>query len=334
MTGPRAAVFIALAAIVCAARPARAQRKAPDPAAIEEARRHMKAGAAFYNDPAGHKCEEALREFTKAYELSGSLNALKGMAICNLELERDGDAIRQYTGYLEGKGGAIEAGEKAQIEADLSALKAAVATVKLASDHPEVKVTDVRTPSRGFPIRNTYALPEGAETTFGLHPGQHVFTASLDGFPDLVWKVELANGGTYAHAFSFHKPDAGPVVVDKPPIMVRPVPASVWVTVGLTGALGIAWGALAVRARLLNSDYQDQNGKKAAAELEDMRSGVVKANVVADVFLGAAVASLGTTAILYLTRPVKPLSPGKAAGIRIIPTAGSRGGALSIGGTF
>src|SRR5437870_11180479 len=83
-----------------------------DPTKLEEAKRHMQAGASFYNDPSGHKCEEAIREFGKAYELSGSLNALKGQAVCNLELERDGEAIEQYTKYLQGKGASIDPADK------------------------------------------------------------------------------------------------------------------------------------------------------------------------------------------------------------------------------
>jgi hypothetical protein len=193
-----------------------------------------------------------------------------------------------------------------------------------------VRVTDVRTPSKGFPIRNTYALPDSGEKQLGIHPGQHVFTASLDGYPDQVWKVEIANGGTFTHVFSFQKQDAPPIVAPPPttaPVaMTRPVPASVWAMTGVTGALGIAWGALAIRAKLLNGDYAAANGKRPVTELETMRSGVKTANVVADVFLGAAVASLGTTAILYFTRPSKPAQ----AGYYVAPTVG---GAV-VGGLF
>src|SRR5690349_13522562 len=68
-----------------------------DAAKIEEAKKHMVAGAALYNDPSGqHKCEEAYVEFNKAFELSGSLNALRSRAVCALELEKDGEALADY----------------------------------------------------------------------------------------------------------------------------------------------------------------------------------------------------------------------------------------------
>lgn len=330
MSSSSGRVAAALALVLAGtATPARAQHK-PDPAAIEEAKKHMSAGAAFYREPPeGHKCEEALREFTKAYELSGSLKALKGMAICNLFLERDADAIQQYTTYLGGKDPSLDPNERKLLEGDLNRLKAAVATVKLGADRPGVRVTDVRTPSQGSPIRNTYALGDG-ESPLGIHPGEHVFTASLDGYPDQVWKTTIENGGAYAHVFSFQKVDAPPMITPPPtaPVVTttRPVPASVWAMTGVTGALGIAWGAMAIRAKLLNDDYAKVNGKKPATELETMRSGVKTANLVADVFLGAAVAGLGTTAILYFTRPSKQVQSGYYL-------APSVGGAV-LGGVF
>ena len=328
----------ALAAALLFAGPARAQApKALDPASIDEAKRHMKAGAAFYNDPAGHKCEEALREFTKAYALSGSLNALKGMAICNLELERDGDAIEQYGAYLKGKGGSLEGAEKAQIEADLNALKAAVATVKVSADKPGVRIVDVRTPARGFPIRNAYALPEEGVVGIGMHPGQHVITASVEGYPDQVWQVEIPNGGTLSHTFHFKKnaapePPPGPIAAE------RPFPVSAMVTAGISGAAAITWAALAVRAKVKNADYDKQNGHAGTAELTAMRSDVVKANVAADVLLGVTTAAVGTTVVLYLTRPSRPSSPAGPAnrpqGFWVAPAVGISGGGAALGGSF
>jgi hypothetical protein len=334
----RAAPLAICLAAICAVAPARGAEPRPDPAKIEEAKRHMKAGASFYNDPSGHKCEEAIREFGKAYELSGSLNALKGMAICNLELERDGDAIEQYTAYLTGKGGAIDAAEKTQIEADLNALRQAVAAVNVSVDRAGVKITDVRTPSRGYPIQNTYTLGAGKKK-LGIHPGQHMFTASVEGKPDLTWKIEIANGATYEHAFEFLKvaPPPPPRVEPPPPApvkMTRPVPAAVWVTTGLTVALAGTWAGLSVRAKGKNSDYNAVNGKEPAGQLDTLRSDVKSANLVADVFLGATIAGLGTTLVLYFTRPSKPEPAPKTGRWTLVPAASTSGGGAQLVGSF
>jgi len=322
-----------LAAMLLAAAPGSAETGAPDPARLEEAKRHMKAGAAFYNDPSGHKCEEALREFRKAYALSGSLNAVKGMAICALELERDGESIDLYATYLASKGASIDPAERAQVESDLNTLRAAVATVTLSADHHDVRVTDVRTPAKGYPIRNSYTLP----AKLGLHPGQHVITATVDGQPDQPWRVEIANGGTYAHTFTFasavtmggpeRAPQAPPVVTE------RPVPASVWATLGLTVALAVPWTVLAVRAKGKDDAYNQQNHHASAAVLTDLQSGVKSANVLADVFLGATLASLTVTALLFFTRPTRRANPQtNTQTLTLAPLVGvSSGGAVASG---
>ena len=333
-----AAAVACTAVLIRAPAPAHAQGKPPPTAAaIEEAKKHMKAGAAFANDPSGQrKCEEALREFAKAFELSGSLNALKAMAICNLELERDGDAIEQYTAYLAGKGSAIDAAERALIEADLNALKEAVATVKLRANLPGVRVTDVRTPAKGSPIRNAYPLPDKGDKTLGVHPGEHVFTASLEGYPDQIWRTEIANGGSYARAFVLkHDPTPDSLGLPPPlPLPTRPVPAGVWVTGALTVALGVPWAVLAVRAKQKHDDYTRLNGKEATALSTSLHGEVTRANVLADVFLGATAASLLTTTILYFTRPTKPATVPRAGAIFVVPTVGTTGGGAALGGSF
>ena len=339
MAGAAAAAVSCCLAVLASTAPARAQGKPPPtPTAIEEARKHMKAGAAFANDPSGQrKCEEALREFAKAYELSGSLNALKAMAICDLELERDGDAIDQYTAYLAGKG-VVEATEKAQIEADLNALKEAVATVKLGANLPGARVSDVRTPAKGSPIRNAYPLPALGNRALGIHPGEHVFTASLEGYPDQLWRTEIANGGSYAHFFTF-KHEQVPDNLGLPPpraASTRPVPAAVWVTGALTVALVVPWAALSVRAKQKHDAYARVNGKVPTAEAATLRADVTHANTLADVFLAATGVSLVTSTILYFTRPTKPaiLVRDRAGALYFAPSVSAVGGGAVVEGSF
>jgi hypothetical protein len=310
-----------------------AEAKKPDKAQLAEAKKHMEAGAAFYNDPSGHKCEEAYREFKKAYDLSGSLNALKAMGICALELERDGEAIERLEKYLEGKGSQIEAGDKAQIESDLKALRAAVARVTFKSDRSEVRITDVRTPSKGPQVTNDYALT--GEQTLGIHPGRHTFTASADGAPSLTWTVEIANGGTYDHMFDFSKAAAAAGAggdQPKPVATERPVPVTAFVFGGLTVALAVPTVIFMVRAGEKNSDYEAKNGMRSAAELTELRSDVKSANLVADIFLGASIASLAATGIFYFTRPSRPVE--KTGAWAVTPTASRSGGGAVLVGRF
>jgi len=303
-----------------------------DPKKLQEAKQHMEAGAAFYNDPNGHKCEEAYREFEMAYALSGSLNALKAMGICALELERDGEAIERLEAYLAGKGEKIEASDKAQVESDLKALKAGVARVTLRSDRPSFRVTDVRTPSKGAVVTNDYAI-EG-EQTLGIHPGRHTFTATSEGAPALTWTVEIANGSAIEHVFDFAFAKAAEKPAETPPpVMERPVPATVFIFGGLTVALAVPTAILMVRASGKNSDYASQNGKLPAAELEAQKAGVESANLLADIFLGGAVLSLAATGVFYFTRPSRPV-PAAEAGWQLTPVVGRAGGGAALVGTF
>jgi hypothetical protein len=340
---------ISLATICSVVAPAAFAQGAPpaaDPAKIEEAKKHMQAGAAFYNDPSGHKCEEAIREFGKAYELSGSLNALKGQAVCNLELERDGEAIEQYTKYLAAKGATIDPADKAQVETDVNTLRASVASVSFSTDHAGVKITDTRTPSKGFPITNRYPLPMTGRK-IGIHPGQHTFVASTEGMPDQTWTMEIVNGGKFEHTFEFDK--GKPVVVEgdkveKPAeqkmVKRRPVPTSVFVTGGLTVALAVPFAIFGVSALGKGSDYKAANGHQPKGTLDTLSSDVKKANLITDIFMGATIASAAATVILYVTRPTKmvpetpPADGSKVGSFHVLPTVGREGGGAVLVGAF
>jgi hypothetical protein len=310
-----------------------------DPSRLEVAKRHMEAGAGFYNDPSGKKCEEALREFTKAYELSGSLNALRGAGICALELERDGEAIEMLERYVKAKGDKIEAADKKQLDSDLAALRSAVARVTFTVDRPKVKITTVRTPSRGYPITNRYEIGEG-KTPLGLHPGSYVITASAPGEKDQTWSVEIPNGGTDEHVFQWSAdasgaalpPGVDPGVGDpsQPPDEGgdRPIPTSVWIFGGVTLALAVPMTIFMISASGARSDFDEANGNASAAELEDLRSDVTTMNLVSDIFLVATVASAATTTILFFTRPTEPQTTA------VVPVVGPGGGGAVVSGSF
>ncbi len=307
----------------------------PDPAKLEQAKQHMAAGSAFYNDPSGHKCEEAVREFSKAYELSGSWKALRAQAICELQLERDGAAIDHYEEVLRLAGSQLDAGDKAQIENDLRALKSAVATFVVRSNQPGAKLVTTRQPSQGLPITNSYEVP-AAGVTIRIHPGAYTFTATKEGFADLTWKGDVSNGSRTEKTLEFQVVQVQDPNKPPPPKTVemdRPVPVTVWIFAGLTGASAITMGTFMGLAKVAKDDYDAQNGTGVAStELEDMRSDVVTKNIVADVFIGVTAASLGATLIFYFTRPEVPV--GQEAAFTILPQAGPDFAGATLVGSF
>lgn len=319
-----------------------------DPAKIEQAKKHMAAGAALYNDPSGHKCEEAYVEFNKAYELSGSLNALKNRAVCALELEKDGEALLDYKKVLAGIGDKLDPAEKTQIENDVRALEAAVAWITIKIDVPSAKLLDVRTPSRGLPVRNRYALA-GASTKLGIHPGDHAFTVSTDDGKEITWKATLANGSTQEHAFDLTKVETGPAPTTTAtttaptatttttapiaPATERPVPTSVKVLLGVTGALAVGTGVMMGLAYTAKADYDAVNGTGVpTTDLATKRDNVVLMNGIADGLLGGTVLAAGATLVLYLIRPTVQVEP--KSGFFIAPAITPSAGGAVAGGRF
>jgi hypothetical protein len=313
---------------------------APSPQKLEEAKQHMAAGSAFYNDPSGHKCEEAVLEFQKAFDLSGSWKALRAMAICELQLERDGDAIKHYEEVQKLGGDQISAADKSQIESDLRALKAGVAHLTLRTNRPSTKVVAVRQPSQGLPVTNRYTVNLDG-TMIGIHPGNYEFTASADGFPDVTWKAEITNGSETQKQIEFTEappdkgPGGGPVGGPaKAPEMERPIPVTVWILGGVTIACAITSGTFMGLSTAAKSEYDDKNGVAPRTEVEDLRSDLITKNIVADVFLGATVASAGATLLFFLLRPEVPVEKGQEARVFVLPSVGTTGGGAVVVGTF
>ncbi len=310
-----------------------------DPKKIEEAKKHMAAGAALYNDPSGRKCEEAYVEFNKAYELSGgSLNALKNRAACALELEKDGEALEDYKKVLEGMGQSLDRGERAQIESDVKALEAAVAWVTIKLDVPRAQLVDVRTTSRGMSIKNRYELTTNS-TKLGFHPGEHVFTAATDDGKERVWKVILSNGSTQEHTFELTKietaPTAPTAVPSVEPKMERPVPLSVKVLAGVTGAFAVGTGVMMGLAGVARTDYENINGKSTdKSEIDSKHGNVILMNGIADGLLGGTVLAAGTTLVLFLLRPSVKVETTKTSGAFIAPAVTPAAGGVVIGGHF
>lgn len=318
-----------------------------DPAKIEQAKLHMAAGAALYNDPSGHKCEEAYVEFGKAYELSGSLNALKNRAVCALELEKDGEALLDYKKVLAGMGEKLAPEEKTQIENDVKALTSTVAWVTIKADKAGVKLTDLRTPSRGLPVTNRYEIGVNA-VKIGLHPGEHTITASTEDGKELTWKVSLANGSTTEHTFELTKIVAAPTATATataaptatgtglPPDTgtIRPTLTSVKVMLGVTGALAVGTGVLMGLASVAKSDYDKANGSEPdLTKLQAKRDNVVLMNGISDGLLGGTVLAAGTTLVLYLIRPsVK--AEAQQSGFFIAPSVSPKAGGAVVGGRF
>jgi hypothetical protein len=309
------AALLACLVSVLPGAPAWAQKPGASAADIEEAKKHMAAGVSFMKDPDSPRYEEAYNEFKKAWDLSGSLNALQNLAICAQNLELDGEAITYYEKYLKGKGDSIDQATKDQVTGDLNALKSAVAWVTLNTDKVGVTITDVRTPKRGSPISNTYkGSIQGIKV--GIHPGKHKFTASADGQKDQVWQVEIANGDSLSHSFTFES--GGPVTAEgfSEKDMQGTgggsesgdegegkgkgkggLPAYPFVVGAITVAVAVPWVVFGVMSGSKKKDYDAALLTGNADEIDTKKSSLKTTNLLADVFMGVTITGAVATIV-------------------------------------
>lgn len=287
-------------------------------ARFDEAQRHMTAGSLLYEDPnhpRGTRCREALTEFSKAYELTGLWKPLRAVAICEELLELSGFAIDHYVEVLQtGKDELTEA-ERTQIEDSLRALRATTTFVRISSDQPNLEITSSRWLEDGKVVKNRYAVAADG-ITLGIPGGSYTFTASSAGYPDVVWKTEIPAASTGEHYFEFVDPAAGKETGPAPEVETeRPVPVSVWVMTGVTGACALTSGVFIGLSTAAGDDVDEIQETEPVdrKKLADAEQDATNKTIVADVFLGLTAASFAVTLILYFTRPEVPVQSPSAA---------------------
>lgn len=264
----------------------------------EEARLHFKAGVAHLQDPEGTNVEEAYREFKAAYAISASPKILGNIGFCAMKLERDGEAIEAYTRYLRDVQD-IDAEERAQIERDLQTLTTGVARVAIDVDVMDARIVDVRVPTRGDRVTNSYG-PVHGRLEIGERPGDHQLTVKADGFEDATWEFEARAGHKETHSFAMKKREA-PVVVAPPASAKRESPSILPVVVmGVGGAMlltGAITGVVALSKTSTISKACPGDTCPGTFDLASARSSAKTFVTVTDVLLigGAVVGGAGLT---------------------------------------
>jgi len=308
----------------------------------EKARAHFNAGVSLLQDPDGARYEEAYREFRAAYADSPSWKVLGNLGISAMKLERDGEAIEAFQKYLAQGGAAIDRDEKAQMARDLATLTAGVVQVELSSVPAGASIVDERVPLQGATVKNTYG-PVADKLVVGVRPGQHRFTAHLDGHEDEVWTADAQPGSALQHQFTLKEapvvvpvappPLAGsPVTSAVPPAQAqRPVPTGVYIGLVATGALAIGTGVVGGLSLAKHADFQSKNDGSDPGGAQTLRDSGKTLNLVTDVLLGSAVVAGGITAVLYFSRPT--LTADHAT-LRLTPFAAPQVGGLSLAGSF
>jgi hypothetical protein len=187
----------------------------------EKARELFRTGVTLLQDPDGARYEEAYQQFKAAYAESPSWKILGNLGVSAMKLERDGEAIQAFQGYLEQSGKELSKAERAQFQSDLDTLTATTATVTIQGLPAGTRVTDVRSPNQGSDIKNYYEVPGSEPLVLRVRPGAHRFTAQWG--DQQAQTHELETSSRQAHEVKFEAVQPKPV---QPEPVLAPTPAS------------------------------------------------------------------------------------------------------------
>ena len=314
----------------------------------ENARQLFRAGVALLQDPDGARYEEAYQQFKAAYVESPSWKILGNLGYTAMKLERDGEAIDAFRGYLDQGGKDLSKPERAQFQSDLDTLSASAATVSILELPPGTRVTDVRTPNKGSDIRNNYQMPESGPLVLRVRPGAHHFTAQWGGRAPESRELEIGVRGAHEVKFGWvapapvqpepvlPTPEAAPSPEPEPASLATsdegfwqsPVPA--YISLGV-GAVGVGLGVVFLLQRSSATSDADERfeaclqslscvaaDREAMERLDDEAATKGTLSVVS---FGVGVLGLGAGALLLLMNDTPEEGASQAARVTIQPYA-------------
>lgn len=301
----------------------------------EEARRQFRAGVSLLEDPDGARYEEAYSAFRAAYAISPSPKILGNIGLCAMKLERDHEAIEAYSRYLNSARDIPEA-ERAQIERDLTTLRASLATVFLWVNPVRFTVLDRRTRNAGPAVINSYE-GVGGGLALGLRPGLHELRIRAEGFEESVVVVSIAGGAQVSRTVEL-TPTQRPA---PPPARVRAERPSLVPPIALASGGGVlllagtATGVIALSKTQQISDSCPRNqcpaGYDLAARRDDARRFVRATDAL---LLGGALVGLAGAAWLTVAFSQKNSPPQAARRVDGGAVCASSGCAGSLQVTF
>ena len=186
----------------------------------ENASRHFKEGVRYLTTHASDRFEKAHAQFRAAYADSPSWKILGNLGIVAEALERDGEAIEAYRGYIEGGAKALSASEREQFTADLNRLELGSARVTIEIQPDGAWLVDERAPGDGTPIVNRYG-PTSGRTELRLRGGRHRLHAELNGRASETWELEALPGADASHGFDLRPAAPRPPTAHPEPVEDR-----------------------------------------------------------------------------------------------------------------
>ena len=306
---------ILMAPLAASAQPPPPSDKKGD--APDEGRSHFNRGVALFREG---DYRAALVEFRRAYEISHNYRALYNIGQTEFEVQDYAGARTAFQKYLVEGGAEIEAGRRAEVEADIKKLSARVARIEIKTNTAGADVLLDDT------VIGQSPLPE----PLLVSAGRRKITVQKGSLPPVTRFVEVAGGDASSVTIDLATAELPPrsSAAAPTPLPVAPPPptrTALWISLAGTGALAtgaVVTGILALGAR---SDAETTLGTLGvkAADVEAAHSKAATLGLVTDVLGGAAILMGGVTIVLAATSGKSRNAEAKPAAALLLTPRGA-----------
>jgi hypothetical protein len=311
----------------------------------DKARELFRTGVTLLQDPDGARYEEAYQQFKAAYAESPSWKILGNLGVTAMKLERDGEALEAFRGYLEQGGKELSRAERAQFQSDLDTLSATAASVTIQGLPAGTRVSDVRSTNQGSDIKNSYEVPAGEPLVLRVRPGAHRFTAQWGGQPPQIHELEASVRGAHEVKFESVQPEPvqpEPVVAPRAVATPSPLSASTsddgffrsplpaYISLGV-GAVGVGLGVVFLTQRASATSDADSQYKACLesqacvpsdqSHMEELDEKATTLGTLSVVSFGVGAVGLGAGVALLLMNGKTETEAATVAGVTVQPYA-------------
>lgn len=305
-----------LAALAQPTPPTGARPEAP----ADEGRDHFNRGVALFREG---DYRAALVEFRRAYAIRHNYKALYNIGQTEFEAQDCAGARTSFQKYLVKGGAEIEAGRRAEVEADVKKLDGRVAKI-------EIK-TNADGDGADILLDDTVIGQAPLKEPLLVSAGRRKITVQKGALPPATRFVEVAGGDTSSVTIDLvmaAEPAArvgAPTPVVAEPIAPPPARTALWISLAGTGALttgAIITGILALGA---HGDAETKLATRGATatDVEAAHSKAATLGLVTDALGGAAIVMGGLTIVLAATSGKGQVDAAKPAAA--LQSIGARG---------
>ncbi len=306
-------VITPLTAGALPAPPTGAKADAPD-----EGRDHFNRGVALSREG---DYRAALVEFRRAYEISHKYRVLYNIGQTEFEVQNYAGARTAFQKYLSEGGAEIEAGRRAEVEADIKKLSGRVALIEIKTntDGADILLDDA--------VIGQAPLKEPLQVS----AGRRKITVQKGALPPVTRFIELAGGDTSSVTINLAAAEPpAPVVA---PLAPAPAPApppapsrtALWISLAGTGALATGAVVTGILALGAHSDAEKKLGTRGvtAADVEAAHAKTARLGLVTDVLGGAAIVMGGVSIVLAATSGKSRADEAKPAAALLLSPRGA-----------